>query len=345
MNNKDQSMRDIANALNVTVGTVSSVLNGKAAERRISEKTKQRILAYITQCSYQPNMIARSLRTGKSRVVGMLVEDMANPFFAAIAKNMERILFNLNYKLFCSSSENDTQKAVDLLNAYKESRADGYIVAPMPGLEQTIEGLISNDSPVVLFDSYIPNLKEHSIIVDNFEGTYNATRHLQNNGYSNIAFITIDSMLAHLEDRALGYIEALKENKSAIFISRINHEASTDLKRKEIAHFLTENTEIDAVIFGTNYLTITGLLAIKKLGKKIPVDMAVVSFDDIEYFQLVTPEITTIAQPIENYVKKISIKLLGKINKKNIVTSEMVLKTILIERGSSAPKVKIEINY
>lgn len=331
-------MRDIAKALQVATSTVSSVLSGKTVERRISEKTRQQILSYAAQCGYQPNMIARSLRTGETRVIGMLVEDVANPFFAAIIKNVERILVNSDYELFCSSSENNLEKAIALLNAYKERRVDGYIIAPMDGLEPMISELIDRDIPVVLFDSYIPSLKAYSIVVGNFNGTYEATRHLQRNGYVHIAFMTVDINFTHLEERAAGYVKAMAEQGTTTFIAKITHHVSAETRLEEIARFLTNYPQVEAVIFGTNYLTVSGLQAIRKIDSRIPQDIAVVSFDDIEYFQLVTPGITTIAQPVESYAKEITAKLMDGIRKRNKKVSVMVLKTVLIERGSSAPK-------
>lgn len=340
MNKKSQSIKDIADALHVAISTVSAVLNNKAAERRISEETRLKVLKYARECGYQPNMMARGLRMGESKIIGMLVEDMANFFFAEIAKKVERILFNSGYKLFYSSTDNDPDKAISLLKAYRDRRVDGYIIAPMPSLEKDITHLIDQGNPVVLFDSYISKAKANCVVIDNYEGTYKATEHLLKNKYRNIAFVTVDSKLAHLEDRKNGYEGAMKKKKLTTLTGKISHNASHPERENEISEFLVSNPGIDAVIFGTNYLAINGLQAIKKLNLQIPYDIAVISFDDNDYFQLITPEITTIAQPTDGFAREITRKLLDNILGKEVEMSETVLKTTLIERASSLPLSK-----
>src|SRR5262249_22152936 len=161
------SIHDIAKQLNVSAATISFVLNGKATEKRISEEMEQRILKHVKQSGYRPNRVAKSLRTGKSKIIGMLVEGIADPFFSAIARNVEEQAYKLDYKIFYASTENEPRIARDIIGAFRDTQVDGYIIVPPPGIEEDIQDLINDNLPVVLFDRYFPGLSTCNIVVDN----------------------------------------------------------------------------------------------------------------------------------------------------------------------------------
>jgi LacI family transcriptional regulator len=188
---KKVSIHDIAKQLNVSAATVSFVLNGKATEKRISGEMEQRILKHVKQLGYRPNRVAKSLRTGKSKIIGMLVEGIADPFFASIARNVEEQAYKLDYKIFYASTENETRIAKDIIGAFRDTQVDGYIIVPPPGLEDEIQGLMDDNLPVILFDRYYPGLASCNIVVDNFDGVYQAMRHFLKHDYKNIGFVTI----------------------------------------------------------------------------------------------------------------------------------------------------------
>ena len=112
------SIHDIATHLKVSASTVSFVLNGKAEEMRISDAVAEKIKKYAEEVSYRPNLIAKSLRTGKSKIIGMMVEDISDPFFASIARGIERIAYQQGYKIFFASTENKTSKAKELVKVF-----------------------------------------------------------------------------------------------------------------------------------------------------------------------------------------------------------------------------------
>ncbi|MCK7559489.1 LacI family transcriptional regulator [Chitinophaga sedimenti] len=208
---KKISIYDIAREMNVSSATVSYVLNGKAAEKRISKTLEQRIMAYAREVDYRPNMIAKSLRTGKTRTIGMLVEDVADPFFGNAARIMEGIARQLGYQLLFASTDNNPAVARGLLDVFRGAQADGYIIAPPPGLEQDVQALQEDGLPVVLFDRYFVGIPTTNVVADNFGGAYKATRHLQHNGHRRIALVTAESGQVQMGDRLRGYIQAMEE--------------------------------------------------------------------------------------------------------------------------------------
>lgn len=337
---KKKSIHDLAKELNVSATTISFVLNGKAEEKRISSEVSKRILKHVKEVGYRPNMLAKSLRTGQSKTIGMLVEGISNNFFASIARGVEEEAYKTGYKIFNSSTDNDTNKTKELIKAFRERQVDGYIIAPSPGIEEEIKALIDENYPVIIFDRYFPDVKSNIIVVDNFGGAYNAICHLIQNKYKNIAFVTIDSNQNQMEDRLKGYLNAIEENGLDQYIFKIPFPLEHEALAEKINTILKEHPQLDAVLFTTNYIANGGLKAINDLGLKIPDDIAVIGFDDNYHFSLYTPAITCVAQPVEEIAHQIVKKLMSSLSdedrKENIET--IVLPTKLIIRASSFNK-------
>ncbi len=334
------SIHDIAKQLNVSSTTVSFVLNGKAEEKRISDEMKKKILDHVAEVGYQPNQVAKSLRTGKSKIIGMLVEDISDPFFSSISRLVEESLYKHGYKIFFSSTENNTEKTRVLLNVLRERQVDGYIIAPPPGIENEIESLIGERSPVVLFDRYFPDLNTINVVVDNFGGASLAIDHLYENGYRKIGLVTLDSEQSQMKDRLAGYNDTVRKKGLPSVVEKIPFRQTKEEMVKQIKDFLLTHSELDAVLFATNYLTIPGLEAIIELTLSIPHDIAVVGFDDNNHFSLFSPSITAVAQPIQMLSEKTVKRLMSCLvkEKEGFKSETEVLPTKLIIRSSSLPK-------
>lgn len=302
---KKISIHDIARQLNVSSATVSYVLNGKAQEKRISAEQEKRILAFARQAGYRPNMVAKSLRTGKSKTIGMLVEDIADPFFSSIAREVEKIASQLDYKIFYSSTENDTRITQALIKVFRDAQVDGYIIAPAPGIEEDVQALINDQLPVILFDRYFPGLSTVNVVVDNFNGAYQASRHLLDQGFRHIGLVTLDSTQVQMSDRLAGYAAAMGEEGLQPRVLKIPYRLPPEKIAGKIKLFIKQNKDMDGVLFATNYLAISGLDAINSLHKKIPVDIGIVGFDDNTHFSLFSPAVTAVAQPVQEISEQV----------------------------------------
>lgn len=151
---------DIAKALGISVTTVSFILNDKAKEKRISEALTKRVLDYVKKVGYKPNELAKSLRTGKTKILGLIIEDISNPFFGNIARLIESKVYEQGYRIIYCSTNNDVEKAKELIQMFYDRQVDGFIITPSDGLEDTVKQLQQNNIPVVLFDRYFPGLKQ-----------------------------------------------------------------------------------------------------------------------------------------------------------------------------------------
>lgn len=343
---KRTSIHDIAKELKVSATTVSFVLNSKAEEKRISEDVKRKVLDYVKQVGYRPNQIAKSLRTGKTNIIGMLVEDISDPFFSSISRGIESIAYKHHYKIFFASTENDTEKTKALIKVFRERQVDGYIIAPPPGVEDEIKALMDDNVPVILFDRYLPSLSTSTVIIDNFSGSYQAVKHLEKNGFSNIAFITLESDQTQMQARLQGYVRAIEEGVKDPIIKKLPYKLSHELSAEKLVQdFIEKHDAVDAIVFATNYLAINGLKAIRNLGLSIPDDIAVVGFDDNTHFYLFTPSITAVAQPIQEISEEVVKQLLDALSdeKENRKRRTVTLPIKLIERNSSRPRTKTKL--
>ncbi len=334
---KKLSIADIAEALGISKTSVSFILNGQAEEKRISKKLVDKVTSYVEQVGYKPNLLAKSLRTGKSNTIALMVEDISNPFFASIARLIEDRAYQHGYRITYCSTDNDTAKTKDMIDIFRDRHVDGYIIAPPEGIEEDISNLQKNDLPVVLFDRYLQNIATDVVVIDNKYSTYNATALLVKNGYKNIAFVTFDNEQVQMRDRKQGYLDCITENGLKPTVAEVNFSRNDDEITNPIFDFLSAHTELDAVVFGTNHVGTCGLKAIQKLGLKITDDLAVISFDDYDVFQLHSPPITAIAQPIEQIANQVITLLLNKLNGVTDIGNkqEIVVPTRLNVRGSS----------
>ncbi|MGK6351702.1 LacI family DNA-binding transcriptional regulator [Parapedobacter sp. DT-150] len=331
---------DIAKDLGVSVTTVSFILNGKAKEKRISEGLTKRVLEHVQKVGYKPNELAKSLRTGKTKIIGLVIEDISNPFFANIARLIEAKAYSKGYRIIYCSTENKPNKTVELIELFRDRHVDGYIITPSEGVRDTVESLLSNQLPVVLFDRYIPGLNTSYVVSDNVRGAFDATVHLAQQGYKRIALVTLYSSQTQMRDRMDGYMRAIDLYKLQPYVKKVNLDENEQTSIREFRLFL-EDQQPDAIFFATNYLAIAGLKAIKQYDKPFP---AIVSYDDHTLFKLHTPTITAVSQPIEAIADELINSLLNQLDGKAKEVKQVVLPSELIVRESSPAQTSLTVS-
>ena len=341
---KKISIKDLAKELQLSIATVSFVINGKGEEMGISEQTIGKVIDLIRKRDYIPNNAARLLRTGKSHTIGLIVEDLGNYFFGNVAKVIELEASKRGYNVFLCSTDNNAKTAKELIRKMRNSSVDGLIITPTKGLKDELEKLSWDNVPYVLFDRQVSELDANYVVLDNRKGSYDLTKHLISNGYEDIGMVTIVNEMSQMQERENGYKDALLEaghtfDKSSVLKVRFDdsHEEIVDA----IAKFVKKRKGLDALFFATNYLGVYGIEALKKVKIKIPYDMAVVSFDDNDLFRLFTPSITVAAQPIREIAVQAIDLLLSVIEKKELANNSIarVIAPVLIQRESSPPKL------
>lgn len=324
---KALSIKDIATKANVSITTVSFIINGKAKEKSISEAVIQKVQQIIIDSGYKPNQIARSLRTGNSNLIGLIIEDISNSFFSRIARLIEDKAYKRGYKIIYSSTENNVAKAQELIGLFKSRKVDAYIISPIKGIEEDIQILLNENKPVILFDRNLPQLNTNYVGANHFDASYQAVESFIKQGKKNIALVTTDIDVQQITERFDGYKKAIidyalpYQDDLVLRIPFNQAEANTTIQLKQ----LFKNKEIDAVLFATNYLAISGLKALKEIGKKINNNFSVIGYDDHEAFELHTPSISTIQQPLEEIAETIIKLILAQLATKTKLPDEQII--------------------
>ena len=205
------SLKDVAKAVGVSPALVSMVMNGKAKQYRISDAVAKKVRQTAKQMNYAPNMVAKNLRSGKTQLVGLIVTDISNPFYANIARIVEDRANELNYTVLISSTDEDFENTGRLIEVMQNKGVEGLIVVPCDGSEEMIRDLYNSNFPVVLLDRYFPDINVSSSCLDNFKATALATRHLIEQGYRKISMIAYDTEMYHIIDRISGYQDTMKK--------------------------------------------------------------------------------------------------------------------------------------
>lgn len=301
---KKVSISDIARKAGVSVSTVSFVMNDKAVKMRISREVIEKVENVAREMGYRPNQLARGLRTGKTKTIGLIVENIANAFFATLAKAIEDEAKRYDYKVVYCSTDNDEEKARDLINMLSQRQVDGYIITPTLHLADEIRKLQAENKPVVLIDRYFPAHGEiPAVLVDNYEGVSRGMEYLLGKRYTRIALVTIETEMAHMRDRLRAYDDVLNRHGIGMqdrLVQIVPYNCDHEAALAAVTQLMSgAGTLFDAVFFLTNYLGVLGIEAIKKLRIKVPEQLAVLCFDDNDIFRLYTPSISVIRQPIE----------------------------------------------
>jgi LacI family transcriptional regulator len=332
---KKRSIYDVASELQVSVTTLSFVLNGKGQEKRISKEVIQRIEAYIKEIGYQPNHLGRSLSTGKSKTIGMIVGDIDNPFFSEVASGIEKIAVTAGYTLIVASSNNELNQMKSVIKLLDDRNVDGFIISPIAGIEETITDLKKEGKPMVIYNCHFPELDTFNIVVDNKQGAFEATRHLYENGFRNIGFITLD--LYSQNERIEGYSNFIESQHLNTHILKLPYELNYEQIIHKITQFLTSDKDLDSVFFSTNFLTLGGLKALSRLGGKYA-KMGILSFDDHLLYDVLNPGITAIKQPVKQISATIIDHLLNMLDsstEKPVKPETIIFPVELIVRQSS----------
>ncbi len=333
---KKVSLKDIAVKVGVSTALVSYVLNGKEKEKRVGAELVKKIKKVANDLNYTPNQIARSLRKGNTKTLGLIVADIANPFFGTMARVVEDEANRFGYTLVIGSSDEDSHKLGKLIDTLCNRQVDGFIIVPPEGSEGHIEGLLRRDVPLVLADRYFVGLESNYVVLDNYKATYEATSLLLNKGYKRIGIVAQDSELIHMSERVRGYSEAMKGNglEKELCIKKLKF-SELKLKMPEIVQDLTSgDSPLEALIFATNSLSLGGLYSIKETELNVPNDLAIIGFDGNEAFDFFYAPLTYISQPIAKMAKESVRILINQIEQGNNKTENKKLKHSLIIQDS-----------
>lgn len=324
---------DVAREAGVSIATVSKVINDTG---RISDKTRAKVLQIMERLDYQPSVVASAL-TGKSTyTIGLLIPDLANPFFAEVARSVEDRGHELGFNLVMCSTDNNPDKEAQYISLLKQKRVDGIIVATGTSNEALLRDLVKQKIPLALIARDMPALAVDSVLVDDFIGGYLATSHLTSLGHRRIAIIVEDLSLMSSKERLRGYRHALEEERlpydeSLVLVSDFTVEGGKRCTRQ-----LLQMAEPPTAVFACNDLLAIGAVqAARELGLKLPDDLSVVGFDNTILATIIDPPLTTVAQPIQDMGRQVMDLLVQEVKGQKKLKQRIVLLPQLVVRKST----------
>ncbi len=335
---KKTSLKDIAEKVGVSTALVSYVLNNKK-KGRINKEVASKIKAVAKELNYSPNQLAKGLRTNKTNTIGLIVADIANPFFSSLARILEDEAEKHQYTMIFGSSDESAEKSWKLINVFLNRQVDGLIIASAENTEDHVQYLQEQEIPFVLIDRYFPGLSTNYVAIDNREAAALAVQHLQDHGYRRIGFITYASSLFNLQERKKGYQAALaKHNKpdSSEWLKELAINHLPGAVGKAIDELLRLPEPVDAIIFASNTLSTIGLKYINTLAVKVPEDVAIISFDESDAAHLFYAPLTHIRQPLEKIGQEAVQILLKSMTDKTKITQHN-MSAELVAGKSTAP--------
>ncbi|MCK4245488.1 MAG: LacI family DNA-binding transcriptional regulator [Candidatus Omnitrophica bacterium] len=333
------SITDVAEKAKVSTATVSRVLNKKDNLIPISKETKQKVLKAAEELDYHPNILARSLAQKKSQTIGLIVPNIANPFFSQITKGVEDVTSKEKYNVILCDTDEKEEREIEYLNILRGRWVDSLIFSGAKE-EKTATHILDTGKriPIVGIDREVDGPFSYSVLLDNVKGGYEATKYLLKLGHRRIGLICGGRKLPHIKNiiqREEGYQQALKEY-GIKFIPSLLVEGNLEVEGgKEAAKKLLSLSPPPTAIFALNDLMAIGALNyLKEKRIRVPEEISLIGFDDIPMVSLTEPALTTMAQPTYEMgaaAAKMSLKVIaGKIPKRK----RLILKATLIIRSS-----------
>jgi len=332
------NIRDIAKKAGVSVATVSHVIN---KTRFVSEELQDKVKKIMEELDYHPNLMAGSLRSKKTNTIGLIVPDNSNPLFAELSRMVEDKGFSSDYSVMLCNSAYDFDKELKYIRALRSKRVDGLIIVPTTIQANHINRLVENMLPVVVMDRSVPDIKTDTVLLDNFQGTYDATIHLIKLDHRCIGYIDRPFSLPHSLDRIRGYRKALEEQgiksqEDLVVRGGFSYEGGA----KAMQILLKRKPTPTAVIAFNDISAMGAIRAIKDQGLRVPEDISVIGFDDIPQCSFTIPRLTTVHFPKYKMAEAACKLLLEKIEgSASEQRTEVVLPLRLVVRESTA-KVK-----
>jgi LacI family transcriptional regulator len=297
---KKVSIKDVARHAEVSYAIASAVLGERHRQLAIDEETAGQVQRVAKELGYMPNAIATSLKSGKSRTIALVVDDISSPLFAGLAGIIEAEARKFNYAVICCSTGNHPEAGRKVLRLLEQRHIDGYIIVPFKALGPEIQSLQKSRKPVVLVNQYVKTPSPIAyVITDEYADIYEGVRFLVSKGYSRIGLITEDEE-SQLQQN--GYKDALNA-VDLPYARKYVAKARTGLSDKErgelIQQFLLARRDLEAVLLVGEKIALTGLNTLKFLRIHVPRDLAVLCYADHLLFRLHEPAISVIRPPLE----------------------------------------------
>ena len=316
---KRLTIKEIAQNLNLSIGTVSKALNDSY---EISDKTKKLVLDYVASINYVPNILAKNLITGKSNIIAVIVPFISSSFFFEIYEAISQKFMRTSYKLILLQTFNDEQRETEALELCIRNNIDGIIISPVRNQSnlELMKGIQQKYCPIIIFDRVNHDLDTYKIGVHNCDVVHQSTQLLINKGKKNIVLLLCKN-IGDNENRIAGYKTALEfygmeinpQNIVEISYGSPLDDISEELIEK-LSPLLKQKNPIDAILSTTDTLSLKILYTLHQLNVEIPEQVAVMGFSNTPFAESLNPPLTTINQPTEEISARVFELMMDAVN-------------------------------
>ncbi len=324
---KRVTLKDVARAANVSLGSASYAINGNGS---VDERTRAHVLKTAQKLGYRQNLAAQAMRTGKTRALGLVLPDFSNPFFTALAQFVMRSARHHGYSVFVTDTEGSEALETEALTVLSERGVEGIVWFPIR--DTNTAEVLTQETPTVVMDRSIAGLE--AIQADYAGGGRLAAEHLLALGHRDIGLVSGPTDVNSVRERVRGAREAVLSGGGRLVFT-VENGFSTDLD-PIVAESVTSG-QATAVICGNDLIALGVIHRAATAGLRVPDDLSVIGFDDIPWARLSVPSLTTIEMPIEDMAAEAVDTLLRRIDGRGHSRRQVVLATTLAERESTAP--------
>ena len=309
-------LKQVADVAGVSASTVSRVLNGKSY---VNEETRKKVLMAVEKTNYKPNAIAKSLKEGRTNMICLMVPAIENPIVPFIVRGVEDTARKLGFSVVLCNTGESRETEAHYIDIMTRRVADGFIFVSANGDEDKIYSLHDNGVPVVIVNRFQPDdvNRLEIVTVDNYKAGYDATKYLISCGRRRIAFAYGRNDLLLYRERYRGYTDALKDAGIGYDESLVmREEGSEECFYGKMAELMKSDNPPDAVFASSDPKAFIILHSLHDMNYKIPEDVAVIGFDDVQMAEMVEPPLTTVAQPLYDMGCKAAERLIARIGHK-----------------------------
>lgn len=322
---------DVARMANVSTATVSRVISNAGT---VKKETAEKVLEAIKKLNYQPNMLARQLRTSETKTILVVVPDITNTFFSAVLRGIESVAIENGYQVLLGDAQNIVERETSYLTLLGQKKADGLILLTARTDQKILEEL-SQDYPVVLACEYYEGTQLPTVSIDNVSSARKATEYLISLKHKRIGHISGPLNVVVGRDRCKGFHQAMAKHGLSVDQSLVQEgEFSFESGFNLMMKFLSLEEPPTAIFAGNDEMAMGAVKAAKSKGFRVPDDLSVVGFDDIKFASIFEPALTTIAQPTFDMGQKAMHLLLKIINNEVLEKDQFILSDKLIVRNS-----------
>jgi LacI family transcriptional regulator, galactose operon repressor len=328
------TLRDVAKRAGVSAMTVSRVINGGAS---VDPETQRLVESAILELDYVPNRVARGLVSQKTGTIGLIVPDVVNPFFAPVVRGAETTARKAGYRVLLCNSEADLRLEREYIDDLVEHRVEGLLLAPASDRSRVaLLPLMRSSFPVVLLDRSLPEIDCDVVVSDSVAGARRLTEHLIKVGHRSIAHFTDSDDVSTGRDRLQGYREALEAAGIAYSDELVFRTTVDRIGGYRAAQQMLGLIPLPTAIFTVNNMTVVGAMeGLRERGLKVPEDMGLVCYDDVEHLAVLSPFLTVMDQPAETFGTLGAQLLFERISGKSGARSRrIVLQADLVVRDS-----------